>query len=677
VNYLSIDFETYCDLDINRVGSYKYIAHPSFEVLMMGYSINGAPATLWLPTKGIWTHDIADVLSKPFKVIAFNAEFEIGIIDKCYRQFGLNMPIPAKMFIDVQAVAKTYGYPNNLDDLCGALGVPGKQEDGKALVKKFSTPRKPSKNNPHTRWALHMDLEGWSRFKSYCVQDVDSMNNCLRKLPAPELSDLEKLIWLHVLEQNRRGWPVHKVDIISVLQVMKAYKERINTEIDKLTGGRITKVTQRQRIQNELHALGLKIPNLQGGTIEEWLERTDLSEYARRLLEIRYDTNHTSTGKYERMLEMMMDDGRIRGLMKYFAQSTGRFGSYGLQIHNLPRAQFPEPERVIGLFSTRHLDSVMVLYPNVMETATKLVRPMFCATNNKEVSKRIAAADFSSIENRILHWYAHDTDTLNDFENGVDQYRKFAARKFNIDYLEVTPDQRQYAKPSILGLGFGGARGALLRSAKNHGVDMSPEEADENVSFYRKVMYPKIPKMWYKLFDLALATVLSGETTRYETPNVSLEFSLVKVNGIIYFRVKLPSGRYMWYPHPHIGKGKFDSSIINFKGIDSNTKRWSWQELWYGTLVENIVQATARELIAFGMLCAEKGGYYIIGSVHDEAISEMDIEKLIDVNGKLDKYHKVKVSANELCELLCIKQGWAKGLPLAAEGYVAVRLRKG
>jgi DNA polymerase len=655
MNYLSIDFETYCELNIKRVGAHKYVDHPSFEVMCMGYTINGRNPSLWLPQEGKWGGDIAKVFSDKFAVLAFNAEFEILVINKVYKQLGLNTPIPPEYFIDVQAVGKTYGFPANLEDLCTAVGVPGKTEGGKDLVRKLCSPRKPTKADKRTRWTYDMVPEDFDNLYKYCVNDVTQMNAAFAKLPAQRLTEHEQAVWLHTLKQNERGLPINLANVKSILMVIDQYKKLLGTELNVLTNGRITAGTQRQRIQDELNATGCDIPNLQGDTIKEYLDSHKLTKYQRRLLEIKRDTNHSSTGKYKRLIEMTMHDGRLRGAIKYFAQHLGRFGSYGFQLHNQPRAQFKNPLPVIGVFSSRNLRTVLQYHPRVMQAATKLIRPMIQAPHGKA----LAVSDFSSIENRILHWYAGDRKTLEEFGKGLDQYRTFAADRFNIKYLEVTSDQRQFAKPCVLGLGFGGGEGALARGAKNHGVSMSKQQLEDNVHFYRKVKYPMIPKMWYKTWALAIDTVLTGDPHVYKNEFASLEFSMVKYNGIVYLRTKLPSGRYIWYPDPKLREGKFNSTEITFMGVVKGM--WRRQGLWYGMFTENFVQATARDLLAHSMLVAERYNYPCIGSVHDEAITEV--------------YVSVEDS-KELDMLLCVKPEWAETIPLQAKGYVGKHYKK-
>ena len=211
-----------------------------------------------------------------------------------------------------------------------------------------------------------------------------------------------------------------------------------------------------------------------------------------------------------------------------------------------------------------------------------------------------------------------------------------------------------------MSLGFGGAEGALLRSAKSHNVPMTAQEATDNVYFYRKVKYPVIVRLWHRLMGLAVDAIATGEPKTYATPFVSLTFDTVNIKGIKYFRVKLPSGRYIWYPDPKLVRGKFDSINISYVGIFDHV--WRRGSLWYGTLIENIVQATARDILCCGLLSAEKGGYKTLMSIHDEAITEMLLRMVKD--------------ESELCRLLCPTISWAKGLPLKAAGDVDFRFKK-
>lgn len=354
-------------------------------------------------------------------------------------------------------------------------------------------------------------------------------------------------------------------------------------------------------------------------------------------------------------------DSFIYGMLKYFGAHTGRYAGTGVQLHNLPRASLDDPEEAIQNFNTKSYNQVATWYSDINATASKLIRPVLIA----KPDHKLIVSDYKSIENVLLHWCADDKVTVQEFKEKKSQYKTFAASRFKTTYEKVTKDQYQSSKFSILGLGYGGGANALIGIAKSFGVDISVKQAEEEVKFYRKKKYPKIPKFWYAIYNKAIEAVKTKDPQIFFNENVKIEFRCA--GG--YLIIMLPSGRRLWYPRVKLnhswtiivkGRPVEMHGKISYMGVKN--AQWMRIKTHPGFLVENIIQALARDILVYGAMCAEQSGYPILLSVHDELISETPDN---------DKY-----SVEELNKLICIRQKWAKDLPLFADGYSAQRYRK-
>ena len=360
---------------------------------------------------------------------------------------------------------------------------------------------------------------------------------------------------------------------------------------------------------------------------------------------------------------MMGLDKRIRGNLKYYGGHTGRFAGVGFQMHNLPRAQHKNPDEVLKDFTDLSLKDIADKYGNIGQAASRLIRPMIKAPKDK----LLCVADYVSIENVVLHWLAHDISTTKDFEQGLDQYKVYASRRFNVKYDDVNDSQRTYAKPCVLGLGYGGGSAALQRVASGYGLELSTRAAEKDKQFYRST-YPMIPELWYKTHSAMIKAIKDETIIDLQTGSTTLRF----IKRGTYAFIVLPSGRFLCYPAPLLVYDRYyDNLCFTYMGEDSYTKKWRRlgdpnngdMGIHGGRLVENIVQALARDLLVHGGLIAKSAGYKLLGSVHDEWIAEVD--ETVTSN-----------SLKQFCQIICERQKWAKDIPLRAEGYLAKRYRK-
>lgn len=660
-----IDFETRSDINIKKAGSYRYMESPYFEPLCMAYAVgDDGPVDLWIAGETFPSGLLSD--NTP---AVYNVEFEMNVLNHPWfrwnEYFEDDQQFTPNDFIDVQAVARLFGFPAKLEELARVLNV-SHQKDAKgtklinALCVTKPGVRPPT---PQTNAAEFRDLY------AYCKQDVRTTRACHKALIKDDLSSFEKEVFAHMLKQNHRGFPIDIDSVVDILDVIEEYKNIANSKLYQLTNGRVTKGTQVQRITNYIRGQGHSIECLTATVMADALDRKLYDSKTREILRMRQAVSHSSTAKFNRMIEMLCKDGRIKGNLKYYGGHTGRYAGVGVQLHNLPRAQHEDPDKVINDFRTKHIRELMAEYGNIGAAASKLIRPMI----KTEEGMVLYVADYVSVENVLLHWTANDMRTTEDFANKIDQYKRYASRRFNVPYEEVNKEQRTYAKPCVLGLGYGGGAGALQRVAGNYGIVLSDEAAERDKKFYRST-YPEIPDLWYTIQNYLIKATLEKTLLELNTGTTNLKF----IGRDEYSFILLPSDRFLAYPLPQIQRdAEYDSQCFTYMGIDGSTKQWRRlgdqhrilkdgtlvpdMPVHGGRLVENIIQALARDLLVFGMLQAEEAGYKMIGSVHDEGIAEMP-----EGYDDFDRY----------CDALCTLPEWAMGLPLRADGYIGKRYRK-
>lgn len=648
---LYIDFETYCDLNIKKVGLYKYVDHYSFHPWCLAWAIDDEDIQLW-KYNHIFDLRLSEALnSTDVKVYAHNAEFERAVLYKI--GFGVSL----NRFVDTQALAASFGYPLGLDKFCKAIGLPvAKDTNGTRLLNRLCKPQKKTIKNTSGRWYPDTAPKDFKLLYDYCRNDVHIMREAVKRLPKQELSAPEQYVWGHTVVQNERGIQIDIQSVKNIVTALHLFKQDGEKQLRIATRSNVQTAKQVQKIKDFLHSKGVQIPNLTKATVEEYLQRK-IPKACREVLELRKQLAHSSVAKFEKMISMSGNDKRIRGNLVYYGGHTGRFAGRGFQVHNLPRAKFNDPEEVLKYINTKLYKDVVKEYPNINETASKLIRPMIIAKKDHQ----LIVADYSSIENVILHWAAGDKKTTEDFENGLCQYKVYSAKRLGIPYDQVTKEQRNQSKPDVLGLGYGGAENALISVAAGYGVKLNRNAARHRVNFYRNT-YKEVIRFWRQVFLKARMAVGFAEPQFLITPNITLEFRYC--SG--YLLIKLPSGRWLSYPKIKVdavweikvdGRTVPMTSAFSYMGV----KNGAWLRIGThpGKLVENIVQAIARDVLVYGLMCAEQNGYQIIMSVHDEGIAESE-------SGTVE----------EFCEYMCLKQEWAKTLPLRAEGYISKRYRK-
>ena len=638
---LSCDIETFSDVDLIRCGVYKYADSPDFEMLLFAYAADDGDVHII---------DIAGGEELPEKIIqaiksdtvvktAYNAQFERVCLSR-YLKLPEGEYLNPQSWYCTAVQAAELALPLSLADVGSVLGLERqKMTEGKELIKYFCVPCKPTKSNGNrTRNRPCHDINKWETFKKYCMRDVDVERQIADKLKMYPISDEEHR--LYVLDQiiNDRG-----VLVDSELAEQAVKLNSIQTAVAVEQAYMITglenpnSVTQ---LKQWLKENGVEIESLSKKAVKSLADETDgdVSE----MLKLRLLMAKTSVKKYEAVIRSVCSDNRVHGMMRFCgANRTGRWSGNILQPQNLPQNHLPDLTLARDIVKDGDFEMLDMMFGNVPNVLSELIRTILIPKPNH----RFIVADFSAIEARVLAWIAGEQWRIDTFKNGGDIYCASASKMFKVPVEKhgVNGELRQKGKISELACGYGGSVGAL----KNMGaVEMGVQENELQglINDWRNAN-PHIVRFWYEVGNAAMKAIKEKTTV----PLGKLVFAYER--GILFIR--LPSGRRLSYIKPRIGTNRFGGDSITYMGINS-AKKWDRLETFGGKLTENIVQGTARDLLANALINAANAGYDTVFHVHDEIICEVP-------NGY--------GSVDELCRLMCIKPEWADGLPLNADGF--------
>ena len=685
-----IDYETFSEADIKKTSSYIYSKHPSTEIMCLSFrvgtleNLRTAPVRTWAPLTEISKHR-KDLRTKKIKkqllkilldpdiiLVAHNSLFEQAITRNVITKFlykelgvkkGSKFVISPSRYLCTAALAQVYALPRSLEGACAALKLEhAKDKEGHRIMLKLCKPRKPSKNNPSKRFN---DPQDFNRMVEYCESDIYAETDLFLFLDP--LIKKERLLWEF---DQRMNWHGIGVDIELVKKISKMIAEEksyLTKKLIKLTGGKVQTGGQRDKLLLWLKKNGLKLSNLQAKTVEDAIDSPDVSQKIKTVLTIRQGLNKTSLKKYNAFLNQTDDESIIRFLLNFHAASTGRWGGMGLQPHNFPRGNLKHKEIVDGqeiehdlapiiadlISDGADLNFIRMLVPDVMDCFSSLLRTMIVPHKGKQ----FYSADFASIEVRVLFWIAEHAEGVKAFFEGRDQYKEMALDIFDLlDLNLVDTFMRFVGKQSVLGDGFGMGPAKFIAQCASYGVTITPALAKKSVAAYRKKNKPVVD-LWYALEEAAINAVKNP--TKKFTTNKTTWFMKKR-----FLCCKLPSGRCLYYIDPAVvyqmtpwGKRK---AVLTHMGL-SPTKKWVRQKTWGGVLTENVVQAVARDIMAASMNRVVKHDYEVVLTVHDEILAENDIGK---------------GSVKEFEQIMSIVPKWAKGCPVAAEGWQGFRYRK-
>ena len=646
MHHLSIDLETYSSVPIAKAGAQKYIQSPDFEILLFAYSLDGGDVHIIDLAQGeLLPQWLASALSDPQYIKhAYNASFEWG----CLSKFMGTLPIDqwrCTMFHGLYC-----GYTAGLDATGKALGLPAdkqKLSTGKALIRYFCVPCAPTKTNGgRTRNYPRHDPAKWALFKEYCIGDVTTEMEILHRLenfPVPP--ELEKQ-WQTDVLINARGVAVDMDMVRGALWIGETTRDQLTEEAVTLSG-LINPNSVKQLMQWLEEELDEELTDLRKDTVSRLLNGNLTNDTARRMLEIRQELGKTSTKKYNAIEAAVCADGRVRGLLQFYgANRTGRWAGRLVQVQNLPRTYVEPLPLARDLVKRRETASLRALFGSVPDTLSQLIRTSFIA----EPGNALVDADFSAIEARVISWLAGESWRLDVFRTHGKIYEASASQMFGVPLERIKKGNPEYAlrqkgKVAELALGYQGSTGALIKMGA---LDMGLTEAElpDIVNRWRDAN-KRIRDLWYSMEAAAVQVIQTGQP--------------VGLRSLVFLTIRLPSGRKLYYAHPSLGQNQWGKPSITYMGMDQTTKKWKLIETYGGKLVENCVQAIARDCLAEAIERLEAANYPVVFHVHDEVVVECTAER---------------ASLDDIAAIMGQPVSWAPDLPLGADGWVGAFYKK-
>ena len=661
MHHLSIDLETFSSVPIAKAGAQKYISSPDFEILLFAYSVDGAPVEVVDMARGEhlppWL--VTAITSPDYIKHAYNAPFEWGCLSKFLG------PLPPSQWRCTMFHGLYCGYTAGLDATGRALGLPEdrrKLNTGKALIRYFCVPCAPSKaNGGRTRNLPQHDLQKWELFKEYNRQDVVTEMEIERRLSAFPVPDWVQKQWETDLLINARGVAVDMDFVHGALYLGNTVRESLMKEaadVSKLDNpNSVAQLTG--WLQKEMDE---ELTDLRKDTVARLLGKEGNSPQVQRMLEIRQELGKTSTKKYDAIEAAVCPDGRVRGLLQFYgANRTGRWAGRLVQVQNLPRTYTEPLPLARDLVKQKNLDALRLIYGSVPDTLSQLIRTAFIAPDGHV----LIDADFSAIEARVISWLAGEQWRLEVFRTHGKIYEASASQMFGVPIELIKKGNPEYSlrqkgKVAELALGYQGSTGALINMGA---LDMGIPEEDlpDIVSRWRDAN-SRIRDLWYTMDNAAVQVISGGGTVGVRNLLLSREFDYNQQTDV--FTIQLPSGRKLYYVSPSIGQNQWGNPSIAYMGMDQKTKRWKTIETYGGKLVENCVQAIARDALAGAIEHLEAAGLPVVFHVHDEVV--IDVVPFADPYTMLDKV--VNIMRQPI--------PWAPDLPLNADGWVGGFFRK-
>lgn len=643
-----LDIETYSELDVTEVGSTKYAAHPSTEVLLLCYAIDRQPVQVWDGTiELLLPEDLLAAIERGDQLVAHNCAFERLVLTRQLPDF----PADLRRWEDTSLLARTCGLPGDLDTLSRVLELDdgAHKARGRRLIQRFCKP------TPHThkvrRYTRYTHPEEWEDFIRYCVLDVAKARHLWETLPKQSYRKRRE-DWAIDQRINARGIPVDLPFVAAVQRMADSAMAAANARLAKITGGKVPTVNAVAALADFCGMPGVDAPSVAAALSGP---RT-LSPAQREALEIRQACGKSGVAKYEAATVAALD-GRVHdGLMFHGAERTGRAAGRLVQPQNMQRpgmkARALRIAREAVLAGTADL-----LYDDPLQLAGSLVRTLIAPP----AGRKIVAADLANIEGRVLAWLAGEEWKLQAFRDydagrGPDLYRVAYARSFGVPIGHVGGDERQVGKVMELALGYQGGAGAFESMANQYGVCLAPEVVGATITNWRAA-HPATTRFWEELEAAACDAVLHPEK-QYAVGRVV--FAMHSAHGRSWLTVRLPSGRPLFYFNPRLeGRGYWKQLVYTGRIIGS---QWGDIVTYGGKLAENLTQAVAHDVLIEGISIAHIDGWPLFLHAHDEVVADCE--------------DTPEWSVRRLCEYLSYRCEWYEGLPLAAAGYEDYFYRK-
>lgn len=646
---LAIDIETYSSVDLSTDGLYKYVESDDFEVLLFAYKVDDEPVEIVDIAQGeeIPISIINAINAKTVLKTAYNASFEIVCLSQ---YFGKQLDI--SQWEDTMFRAAYCGYNGSLKTVGEMLGLEqDKQKDkaGTLLINKFSKPRKPTKTNPNTRLYPTDDIISWEMFKEYNKQDVIAECAIYEQLKSIEIPESEQLAWELNFRILSNGVSVDTELINSALELDSLEKKRLKKRLQEITGVSNPKSNVKIKAWIE-EQVGEKVESISKHARPKLVEKYKDYPQIVEVFNLLNEYNKTSLAKYKALERMECKDHRIRGFMQFYGSRTGRWAGRGVQVQNLPRNYIPNIKLARKLLKERDYETLTALYgPDLSDTASQLIRTAFIPSDNNI----FAVADYSAIEARVIAWLANEEWRLNIFRTSGKIYEASASQMFNIPLERICDKEdpahkfRAQGKVAELALGYQGGVGAI--KAMDFNGDIPEEQRDSIVRNWREKS-PNIVKFWHNCERAAVEAIKTGEAVVLKE-NRYLRFKIEDH----YLTIELPSGRKIYYPHAKLETNQFGNTVFSYLGINQTTRKVERILMYGGKIVENIVQAVARDCLSLALLHMDMSEIRISFHVHDEVIVEVPTGSYL---GAIKK-------------IMCSPNCWNMGLPLDASGFVS------
>ena len=668
MRHLNIDIETYSEADISKVGVYRYVDDPTFEILLIAYSFDDdrelgldEPNIVDLTEQenkdfieervkdyGMAIHsarlnclpvDLERALTDPNVIKhAYNANFERTALAK---YFGVEMP--PEQWECTMIHAATLGLPGSLGKVGEVLGFEedkAKDKEGKALIQYFCKPCKPTKTNGgRTRNLPEHAPEKWEKFKSYCQQDVVAEIAIADRLYKWKPTDDEHKLWCLDQYINDRGVRVDLPFVDGIVEFDIKHQEELLEEAREITG--LQNPNSNSQIKTWLQDQGVEADSVNKDNVARLLKETDGD--IKRALEIKQELGKTSTKKFITMQECICSDSRVHGMLQFYgANRTGRWAGRLVQVHNLPQNHIDDIELCREVIRERDFESAEMLWGQLPFIFSQLIRTAFIASDDR----RFIVSDFSAIEARVLAWLAGEQWRLDVFNTHGKIYEASASQMFHIPIENIKKGSklRQQGKIAELALGYGGGFGAIKAMDKDESIP--DDEIPLLVANWRRANQ-SIVKFWGMVEAAAKTAINERRLVKTKWLKFSYE------DNVLF--IELPSGRRIAYWNAHIGTGpKGQANSILYGGVNQTTKQWVNDiETYGGKLTENIVQATARDCLAVAMMRVDEKGHEIVMHVHDEMIIDAPND----------------VTNQEITDIMSTPIEWAPGLPLKGDTY--------
>jgi len=691
---LALDIETYSPTDLKTAGVFRYVEDPDFEIILIGYSFDDEPEYVLDLTLEEYEMDaddwqiyqarlarVLEALTDPdILKTAHNAPFEMACLSTFFK-----ITLVADQWECTMVKASMLGLPLALEAVARILELSEqKSSAGKQLIKYFSIPCKPTiANGQRTRNMPYHAPYKWRRYKVYCRQDVRTEKAIKKEIRFFEIPEMEKKVWRLDYKINSRGILMDRLFINTAINMDEVVKDDLYREAAALTGlsnpnsaAQLKEWLTKEMPLDDVQKLRKEdVPVLREAAVGYEGEET-----IQRVLDIRLEMSKTSSKKYAAMLNYICADDRIRGMHQYYgANRTGRWAGRGVQPQNMYKNKLPDLDLARKIARTGDLELLDFIFGNVPDVLSQLIRTAFVAPANK----KFLISDFSAIEARVIAWLAGETWRLDVFKTHGKIYEASAAMMFKvpIEAVTKTSDYRAKGKISELALGFQGGIDALIKmgAVKMGVVDEALRNArimfDKGETVYAdwdelethvirselkrlvdlwRAANKKIVKLWYDVEDAALSAVENNTTVKLKGKEIYFKVA----NNILW--ITLPSGRSLCYQNPRLREGRFNKRVLIYDGMNQTTKQWSRQDTYGGKLVENIVQAIARDCLAMVLIRLDAADYLIDMHVHDEIV----IEAQMDAN------------AHEVDKIMSRSMEWAPDLPLGADTTESLYYRK-